>query len=255
MRVLVTGGAGFFGREVGAVLRDDGHEVIAAGHDTEHPVELRLAEQVAELFAEVRPDAVVHLAGTARREDFARGPEAARTENVVHPLLNVLDAAGARRVVYVSSAAACGEGPFGDTVALRPRDLYGAARASAEALGARRAAGTFCVLRPFLLLGEGARPFSPFAPRSAFLRPDTAIDVIHVHDAARAAVMLLQQGTSGAAYTVSTETTLPLEALLATGRVPGVELRPAEGAPLRWSAPSTRLNALGWRPILPAGSP
>ncbi len=251
MRVLVTGAAGFLGRHVLAALSQAGHEAVAAGHDTALPVEFRLSEQVEDLFAEVRPEAVVHLAGTSRREDFVRGPPESRTENVSHPLLNVLDLAGARQVVHLSSAAACGDGPFEEDAPLRPRDLYGAARASAEVFGSRRATGPFVVLRPFLLHGEGAPVCTPFDSRSALHRPDTEVDILDVRDAAAAVLAALSPHTPPGTLTVSSGRTLPLHVLLAQGRIRAAEMAPCEGPLRRWSAPALRLRALGWSPAYP----
>lgn len=253
MRVLVTGGGGFLGRHVVEALVEAGHEAVAAGHDTPLPTELRLIEQVEDLFSEVRPDAVVHLAGTARREDFARGPVEVRTENVSHPLLNVLEQAGRRRVVVVSTAQVWGEGPLGDDAAPRPRDLYGAARATAEVMGARRALGDFLLLRPFLLLGEGARPCELFDARSAWHRADTAVDVLSARDAASAVGLVLSRGRSGVAYTLTSGDTMTLGSLVESGRLRASVLAAGEGAPRLWSAPATALRALGWGPTRQGG--
>lgn len=248
MRVLVTGGGGFLGRRVVEALGRGGHDAIAAGHDTEHPTEFRLLEQVEDLFTEVRPEAVIHLAGTARREDFVRGPAEVRTENVSHPLLNVLELAGRRRVVAVSSAHVWGEGPLGDDASPRPRDLYAAARASAEVMGARRAQGDFLVVRPFLLVGEGAPVCELFDPRSAWHAEDTEVDVTDVEDAAAALVQVLEAGGPGRSFTLASGHTRPLRELLAAGRLCAPRPAGAPGAARRWSAPANALMALGWIP-------
>lgn len=248
MRVLVTGGGGFLGRRVVQALGRSGHDAIAAGHDTEHPTEFRLLEQVEDLFAEVRPEAVIHLAGTARREDFARGPAEVRTENVSHPLLNVLELAGRRRVVAVSSAQVWGDGPLGDAATPSPRDLYAAARASAEVMGTRRAQGDFLLVRPFLLVGEGAPVCELFDPRSVWHAEDTEVDVTDVDDAAAALVQVLEAGGGGRSFTLASGHTRPLAELLAAGRLRAPRPPAAAGAARRWSAPPDALMALGWAP-------
>jgi UDP-glucose 4-epimerase len=71
-RYLVTGGSGRLGRSVVAVLADAGHEVISIDRSP-HPslsveqrqLDLLDAAATAELFTELRPDGVVHLAAIA----------------------------------------------------------------------------------------------------------------------------------------------------------------------------------------------
>ncbi|MGO2097730.1 MAG: NAD-dependent epimerase/dehydratase family protein, partial [Candidatus Microbacterium stercoravium] len=71
-RVVVTGGAGRLGRSVVTALADAGHEVTSfdQGRAEQLParqVAVDLLDQRAalEAFAEVRPEAVVHLAAIA----------------------------------------------------------------------------------------------------------------------------------------------------------------------------------------------
>lgn len=59
-RILVTGGSGFLGRQVLAVLTERGYQDVVAPSHAEY--ELTNAEQVAACIDDVRPDAIVHLA-------------------------------------------------------------------------------------------------------------------------------------------------------------------------------------------------
>src|SRR5438874_1303994 len=59
-RVLVTGGSGFLGRAVCAVLGARGTGTVVAPTSAEY--DLRDTEQVAAMFAETTPDIVIHLA-------------------------------------------------------------------------------------------------------------------------------------------------------------------------------------------------
>src|SRR3954454_16841598 len=71
-RVLVTGGSGRLGRSVVQVLAEAGHEVVSVDRGT-HPdlrvrqleVDLAVPGAAERIFAEVRPEAVVHLAAIA----------------------------------------------------------------------------------------------------------------------------------------------------------------------------------------------
>ncbi len=266
MRVLVTGAAGFLGREVCAALAVAGHDVVASGHDAEFPVDFRLIELVAELFREAQPDVVVHLAGTSRPADLGEGPAELQSENIVHPLLNVLECAGSRRVVHVSAAAVYGAGPPDEAGPLRPNDLYGAARASAEALAGRRAARfeqDFLIVRPFFLLGPAMSTRSEvggwFADRAAgrslaAAGLDLPRDVLDVRDAARGVVTVLAGGAAGKAYNLCSGTHMSPRELVCR-LIPGEfalhdTASPGRPAPTRVGA-SPAAAALGWAPRAP----
>ena len=59
MRVLVTGGGGFLGRKVVERLREQGHETFVVRH---REYDLTSAADAARLFADSRPELVLHLA-------------------------------------------------------------------------------------------------------------------------------------------------------------------------------------------------
>ena len=261
MRVLVTGAAGFLGQQVCAALAQGGHEVVASGHNAAFPVDFRLIELVAELFREAEPEGVVHLAGTSRAEEPGAGPAELQSENIVHPLLNVLECAGSRRVLHVSSAAVYGAGPTDEAGPLRPDELYGAARASAEALALRRAARfaqDLLIVRPFFVLGpdvpRGGEVAGWFADHAAG-RPiaasglDQPRDVLDVRDAARGVVAVFEGGVSASASNLCSGNTPTARALLERlfPEFPAVEA--PSRRPLRartGTCPSA--TALGWTP-------
>src|SRR4029077_5000148 len=104
MRILVTGHRGLVGGPVAGLLREQGHQVagfdLADGQDLLDPAAVRRA---AEGCA-----AVVHLAALAN--DAAGSPDRIMAVNVLgtwHVLL-AAEAAGAQRVVYMSSAQVFG---------------------------------------------------------------------------------------------------------------------------------------------------
>lgn len=102
MRVLVTGGSGRLGRSVVAVLADRGHEVTSVDLvDGPCPDGVRgvVADLLdddarARVFAEARPEGVVHLAGIA--VPFAR------------PDLEILDINTRLAWAVLTDAVACG---------------------------------------------------------------------------------------------------------------------------------------------------
>lgn len=262
-RVLVTGAGGFLGRALVGALTARGAEVVAAGHGAEHGVDFRLPEAVFELVAQARPDAVVHLAGTSRAADHARGPADVQTENVVHPLFNVLDATPRRRVVLVSTAAVYGVGAPDETAPPRPVELWAAARASAERMGLRRAAelGTdLRIVRPFFLLGPDVPVPSEVgswlrsAERGELIQVrgfDILRDVLDVRDAALGIIELLVGGSAGCAYNLVAERPVSTHTIV-TRLCPRSELRFDEAGratPLVGAGPG--LSRLGWAPRIP----
>ena len=74
--VLITGGSGFLGRRLGALLRDDFDVVLAARNNEQNalasaevgcramPLDVTNVESVRDVLLEVRPDVVVHAAAT-----------------------------------------------------------------------------------------------------------------------------------------------------------------------------------------------
>ncbi|MBM4392610.1 MAG: NAD-dependent epimerase/dehydratase family protein [Deltaproteobacteria bacterium] len=261
MRVLVTGAAGFCGRHLCAALRARGHEAWAAGHDAAYPVDFRLLELVAELFTEARPDLVFHLAGTSHPGDFHRGPVEVQTENIVHPLLNVLECAGNTRVVLASSAVVYGRGPTTEDSPMRPADLYGAARASAEAMAQRHVqrGGDVVIARATGITGPGQHPrfllagwahrYAGGERRIATGNLELRRDYIDVRDAAEALVLLGERGERGSSYNLCSGDALPLRELFVQ-LCPGAESTDG-GAPSRElpviAASPARAEALGWQ--------
>ncbi len=262
MRALVTGAAGFTGRHLCAALRARGHEVWAAGHDAEHAVDFRLVELVAELFTEARPEVVFHLAASSHPADLQRGPAEVQTENVVHPLLNVLECAGDTRVVLASSAVVYGRGPTTEDSPMRPVDLYAAARASADAMAQRHVqrGGDVVIARATAITGPGqhrrfllagwAHRYVGGERRFPTGNLDLCRDFIDVRDAAEAYALLAERGERGAAYNVCSGVARPLReyfALLCPGAVSTDGDAPSREIPVLAASPA-RIEELGWRP-------
>jgi len=167
-RVVVTGGAGRLGRSVVAALAAAGHEVTSfdRGHVEHLPadqVSVDLLDQQAtlEAFAEVRPEAVVHLAaiaipGSVPDPDMFR----INTQLVWSVLQAALDT-GAAKLLLASSPTVMGYGsPSGWKPAYLPLDEehptapwngYGASKVAMEQIvqmavrqhGARMRFGAF----------------------------------------------------------------------------------------------------------------
>ncbi|MFE0255804.1 NAD-dependent epimerase/dehydratase family protein [Streptomyces sp. NPDC059010] len=164
-RILVTGGSGFIGGHVAAALREPGGVIpfrvrlllrnpvgAAAAADV---VRADLADPVSLRGVCDGVDVVLHCASHV-------GDDERLTETVndhgTRALVEEATRAGVARVVYVSTAAVYGRGPFTDAPAdelpLAPASPTSRSRAAAERY-VLDAGGA--VLRPHLVLGAGDR--------------------------------------------------------------------------------------------------
>lgn len=117
---MVTGGSGRLGRSVVAVLAEAGHEVVSVDRSS-HPdgaarhvaCDLSDPGATAALFAEVRPDAVVHLAAIA--VPFGRpDPELYATNTgLAFSVLEASLSAGVGALLFASSPTVIGYGAPG----------------------------------------------------------------------------------------------------------------------------------------------
>ena len=231
------------------------------------------------LVEAVRPAAVLHLAGTAARDEAtATAVNVTATRN----LLDALVAAGRRvRFVFVSSAAVYGAtppeaSPLPEETPLAPVGAYGRSKAEAEA--AVRGAGdpvTATVLRPFNLVGPGLRdglvPVD-FARRVLAVKrgeapPEIRVgnlspvrDFVDVRDAARAYLAALAPEAPAGTWNVATGVGLSIADLLGELlAAAGVEARVVEDpalvrpvdAPHVTGDPAAIRRALGWSPGIP----
>lgn len=145
MRLHVTGGTGFLGRELVSLAPDAGAE----------RVEVRDPEAVAALLDRVRPDVVLH---TAYRQD---GPEARSivvdgSENVARATVAV----GARLVHLSTDVVFDGRAgrPYREDDVPSPCSAYGAAKAEAEARVAAAHPGAVIVRTSLIVGGPGHAP-------------------------------------------------------------------------------------------------
>ena len=88
MRALITGAAGFVGGHLAALAADRGAEVVGPSREE---LDLLDADAVRGLVADVRPDAVFHLAALASVGESWRAP-AETLDNNLRATLNLLEA-------------------------------------------------------------------------------------------------------------------------------------------------------------------
>lgn len=167
-RILVTGGAGFIGSAVvrQLIAETDAHvcnvdkltyagnlaSLGTAGQSNRHhfrQIDIVDAPAMAELFAEFRPDAVMHLAAESHVDRSIDGPAEFIRTNVLGTF-NMLDAATAYwrglddaakeafRFHHISTDEVFGslgdEGHFDEATAYDPRSPYSASKASSDHL-------------------------------------------------------------------------------------------------------------------------
>ena len=208
--ILVTGAAGVIGMHCAAKLLAQGHQVVGIDNlnDYYDPslkqarlaqltphagfrfIELDIADRdaIEKLFAEVRPERVLHLAAQAGVRYSLKNPHAYVQSNLVG-FVNMLEGCrhhGVRHLVYASSSSVYGANtkvPFavGDTVD-HPVSLYAATKKSNE-LMAYSYSHLYGIpttgLRFFTVYGPWGRPdMSPWLFTSAILEGRT-IDVFN----------------------------------------------------------------------------
>ncbi len=190
MKVLVTGAAGFIGAHTCLRLLRDGHQVLGldnfndyydpalkqarvqwvqqqAGDFPLHRLDLADRDAVARLFAEQRPDVVIHLAAQAGVRYSLKNPQAYLDSNLAG-FLNILE--GCRRnpvqhLLYASSSSVYGANqrtPYRVEDGVdHPLSLYAATKKANEAM-AHSYSHLFGIpssgLRFFTVYGPWGRP-------------------------------------------------------------------------------------------------
>lgn len=300
MKLLVTGGAGYIGSIVAKQLLDAGHEVIVLDNlETGHRsavvpgVELVVADLLDReaLGNVVRPDldGVLHFAALALVAESVSHPERYYRTNVggTLNLLEAMNDAGTRRLVFSSTCAVYGEPdevPINETAIPRPVNAYGASKLSVDLMirDFCRAHGLGAVsLRYFNVagasdgLGEAHDPETHLIPnilRAAIgeapevniygtdypTRDGTAIrDYIHIEDLAAAHLLALDATREGEhqVFNLGTGSGFSVRQVIETAAsVTGHEI-PAREAPRRPGDPPALVAAsdrikteLGWEP-------
>lgn len=209
MRCMVTGGAGFIGRELASALRADGHHVMTLDVVPAQPSEDALVCDLGQwsdllaAFVKAKPDVVFHL-GAMISTLAEANPQQAYRVNIdgTFNLLELSRQLGVKTFVYSSTVAVYGravQSPVGDDAPQFPTTMYGATKVACEQLGVyyhRKYGFDFRGLRLPTITGPtrkavGAGAFATQIllqpalgnPYTAPVEPDTRVALLYIKDA------------------------------------------------------------------------
>jgi UDP-glucose 4-epimerase len=287
MHVVVTGGAGFIGAHSARALLERGHRVSVVddlSHGRReavpegaalHVLDVRAPELHA-LCAELRPDAILHLAAQMDVRRSMADPLFDASVNVLGTvnLLQAASGAGARRFVFASSGGAIyGEQeifPAREDHPRRPASAYGVSKLCGEeylALYQRDRGLSSLSLRYANVYGPGQDPHGEAGVVAIFcermVRGDEVVingdglqtrDYLHVADVAAINLAALESNVAGALNVGTGRETSVVELAKVLARSTGAKstVRHGPGKPgeqRRSSVDSAAAHAaLGWRP-------
>src|SRR6478672_3965952 len=147
MNVLITGGAGYIGSHCAQLLHQQGIQTVVFDnleHGSKSVVpgdfylgDVRSQQDLAEVFARFKFDAVMHFAALIEVEESVREPARYVEVNALGTLnlLEAMRAADVRTLVFSSTAAVYGDPeqvPIDESHRLAPLNPYGLAKLMAE---------------------------------------------------------------------------------------------------------------------------
>ncbi len=298
MHLLITGATGFVGTHLrDYLLRETDWRITGTAFPDRPPdscdprercvaLDARDRESVGALLAEVRPDAIVHLAAQSHVPTAYQDPWGT-LENNIRGQLNLLEACVAQellpRFLVIGSGEEYGRAPesalpLREEQPLRPENPYSVSKVSQDVLGYQYfisyALPTLRV-RPFNHVGPGQSPrfvLSAFARQVARIEAglqepvlrvgnlSPARDFTDVRDVVRAYHLTLLHGEPGEVYNVCSGTPRTIRSLVDLLReratvpieveVDPERYRPADVPVIYGSAEKLR-EATGWEPQIP----
>jgi UDP-glucose 4-epimerase len=290
-RALVTGGAGFIGAQLCALLGREGWEVLCVDSNsaTGHENLQRVGSQATVISRDLRqaaalenlpgcaPEVVFHLAGRTSVARSVEDPIGDFEANVVMTLrvLEFARRAGVQKVVLPSSASVYRPGipmPVREDAPIGASSPYGAAKVACENYGfayARSYGLDVTVLRFFNVFGPLMRQFVIHDLVRKLQRDPLRLELLgdgeqvreylHVEDAARALLLAAERGGAGEVYNAGSGVPLRIrdlaERIAALMGLEGTRIVCTQhswpGDVKAWYADVSKFAALGFRPKVP----
>jgi len=283
MKTLITGGLGFIGSHLEPILKLHGHEVYITDRTRINRKNYLRGDicdysRMEQIFEEIKPDLVVHLAAMVSRKESEETPFMAIQTNV-DGTLNIAKLAQKYkcRIIYSGSSEEYGtafnsgipvteETPFG-----YPTSIYSMTKRMSEEIiqyFAEFKGVTATTIRFFMLYGPGENPNGYRSAMIQFI--DAAICgtplIVHkgterqwcyITDAIEAVVLIVErkQQTAYEVFNIGSEETITTENLAykigsLTGSKSDITLIPPEETiiPVKLADFTKSLDVLGWMP-------
>ncbi|MGA0332549.1 MAG: GDP-mannose 4,6-dehydratase [Kiritimatiellia bacterium] len=286
-KILITGANGFVGQHAIREFSSHGYDVYEGlgpgfhpANDHQVPFNLQNYEIMSFVINQIKPDACLHLAGQAHIPFCENDPVTANDLNVTGTV-RLLEAFRRHqpqgRIVVVTSAEVYGHAHSTEIVTenhpLTPTTLYGITKQAADEASlafANQLGIPVMTARPWNHIGPGQHPrfvAAAFARQfAAFIKGapaemktgnlESQRDFTDVRDIVRGYRLILEKGTTGQAYNLSSSQLRPIRDLIEgfveiSGIRPSMEVdpalfRPTDATPLL-STEKIR-SQCGWKP-------
>ena len=163
-RILITAGTGLLGKALGETVPKE-HDVFATYYPIDNPVglnrdnfhflDIRDKRKVFDLFAQTKPNVVIHTASLGSVDYCEKNREIAWETNV-KGTINILSACEKDdiKIIYISSNAVFDRKhpPYGEEDPVNPINYYGKLKVEAERI-IKEGVVSWAIVRPILMYG------------------------------------------------------------------------------------------------------